>query len=84
MMLQYGVQVFLYAHDHVFTDMIVDGIHYLLPGSAGAPWKFDSSQTGYAHYWPDSGFARVSGGARQRGGRSVSSDGDLLEGLTLP
>ena len=69
MMLQYGVQVFFYAHDHVFTDMVVDGIHYLLPGSAGAPWKFDSSETGYAHYWPDSGYARVSGGAGSRGGR---------------
>jgi len=33
------VQIFFYAHDHVFTDMVVDGIHYTLPGSAGAPWK---------------------------------------------
>jgi predicted phosphodiesterase len=59
MMLKYGVQIFFYGHDHVFTDMTVDDIHYTLPGSAGAPWKFDQSVTGYAHYWPDSGHGRV-------------------------
>jgi hypothetical protein len=59
MMLKYGVQVFFYGHDHVFTDMVVDGIHYTSPGSAGAPWKFDSSLTGYTQYWPDSGHGRV-------------------------
>jgi 3',5'-cyclic AMP phosphodiesterase CpdA len=84
MMLRYGVQVFFYAHDHVFTDMVVDGVHYLLPGSAGAPWKFDSSQTGYTHYWPDSGYARVSVAPESAEVDLVSSDGDVLEGLTLP
>ena len=84
MMLQYGVQVFFYAHDHVFTDMVVDGIHYLLPGSAGAPWKFDSSETGYAHYWPDSGYARVQVAPDRAEVDLVSVDGDVLEGLTLP
>ena len=84
MMLQYGVQVFFYAHDHVFTDMVVDGIHYLLPGSAGAPWKFDSSQTGYAHYWPDSGYARVQVQPDSVQVDMVSIDGEVLEGLTLP
>jgi len=59
MMLKYGVQIFFYGHDHVFTDMVVDDIHYTLPGSAGAPWKFDTSTTGYANYWPDSGYGRV-------------------------
>jgi hypothetical protein len=59
MMLEYGVQVFFYGHDHVFTDMVVDGIHYTLPGSAGAPWKFDTYLTGYTEYWPDSGHGRV-------------------------
>jgi hypothetical protein len=59
LMLRHGVQVFFYAHDHVFTDMVVDGIHYTLAGSAGAPWKFDASLTGYTEYWPDSGFGRV-------------------------
>jgi hypothetical protein len=59
MLLKYGVQIFFYAHDHVFTDMVVDGVHYTMPGSAGAPWKFDSSETGYQTYWPDSGYGRV-------------------------
>jgi 3',5'-cyclic AMP phosphodiesterase CpdA len=59
MMRRYGVQVFFYGHDHVCTDMVVDGIHYTLPGSAGAPWKFVEGETGYQTFWPDSGFARV-------------------------
>ena len=59
LMQQYGVQVFFYGHDHVFTDMVVDGIHYTLPGSAGAPWKFPDTTTGYQEYWTDSGHARV-------------------------
>lgn len=59
MMIQYGVQIFFYGHDHVFVDMEVDGIHYTLPGSAGAPWKFTTGETGYETYWPDSGYARV-------------------------
>ncbi len=59
LMLQYGVQIFFYGHDHVFTDMVVDGIHYTLPGSAGAPWKFTTAETGYQTYWPDSGHALV-------------------------
>ncbi|MEM7355733.1 MAG: metallophosphoesterase, partial [Acidobacteriota bacterium] len=32
LMLEHGVQIFFYGHDHVFTDQIVDGIHYTLPG----------------------------------------------------
>lgn len=59
LMLQWGVQVFFYGHDHVFTDMVVDGIHYTMPGSAGAPWKFVTAETGYVNYWPDSGYGRV-------------------------
>jgi len=59
LMLQHGVQTFFYGHDHVFTDMVVDGVHYSLPGSAGAPWKFLSVETGYTDYFTDSGFARV-------------------------
>ena len=59
LMKTYGVQAFFYGHDHVFTDMVVDGIHYTLPGSCGAPWKFTARETGYEHFWPDSGFARV-------------------------
>lgn len=59
LMLEHGVQIFFYGHDHVFTDMVVDGIHYTLPGSAGAPWKFDAQYTGYQTYWIDSGHGRV-------------------------
>jgi len=59
LMLEHGVQIFFYGHDHVFTDMVVNDIHYTLPGSAGAPWKFTSVETGYSEYWPDSGHARV-------------------------
>jgi hypothetical protein len=39
-MRQYGVQALFYGHDHVFTDIVVDSIHYVCVGSAGAPWKF--------------------------------------------
>jgi 3',5'-cyclic AMP phosphodiesterase CpdA len=59
MMRDYGVQIFFYGHDHVFTDMVVDGIHYSLPGSAGAIWMFTGDETGYDTFWPDSGWARV-------------------------
>jgi hypothetical protein len=59
LMLEHGVQIFFYGHDHVFTNMIVDGIHYMLPGSAGAPWKFETIETGYTTYWTDSGYAAV-------------------------
>lgn len=59
LMRESGVQIFFYGHDHVFTDMVVDDIHYTLPGSAGAPWKFVTSETGYVNYWPESGYGRV-------------------------
>ncbi len=59
LMRKHHVHAFFYGHDHVFTDIVVDGIHYTLPGSCGAPWKFTTAQTGYERYWPDSGFARV-------------------------
>lgn len=78
LMLQYGVQIFFYGHDHVFTDMVVDGIHYTLPGSAGAPWKFDESETGYTHYWTDSGYGRVDVGPDQAQVSLVSTTGQVL------
>ncbi|HXU65103.1 MAG TPA: metallophosphoesterase [Polyangia bacterium] len=84
MMLQYGVQVFFYAHDHVFTDMVVDGIHYALPGSAGAPWKFDDSQTGYTQSWPDSGYARARVTPEKVQVDFVSITGQTLYGFALP
>lgn len=59
LMKKHQVQVFFYGHDHVFVDDIVDGIHYTLPGSCGAPWKFTREETGYERFWPDSGHAQL-------------------------
>ncbi len=59
MMREFGVQIFFFGHDHVFLDEVVDGIHYALPGSCGAPWKFGTEVTGYRSYWPDSGHGRL-------------------------
>ena len=84
LMLQYGAQIFFYAHDHVFTDMVVDGIHYALPGSAGAPWKFDESETGYTQYWTDSGFARVAVSSEDVQVDFMSVTGQRLDGFSLP
>ncbi len=58
-MKQYHVQALFYGHDHVFTDIPVDGIHYVCVGSAGAPWKFDRKITGYEKYWTPFGFILV-------------------------
>lgn len=59
LMKRHGVQIFFYGHDHVFVDDVVDGIHYALPGSCGAPWKFTKEETGYERFWTDSGHARL-------------------------
>ena len=56
LMLDHGVSLFFYGHDHVFTDMVVDGIHYTLTGACGAPWKFDTEETGYTDYDKRSGY----------------------------
>ncbi len=55
----YGVQALFYGHDHVFTDIPVDGIHYVCVGSAGAPWKFTEKETGYKTFWTPSGYTWV-------------------------
>jgi hypothetical protein len=36
LMIDNDVTAFFYGHDHTFFDMVVDGIHYLVPGCAGA------------------------------------------------
>jgi predicted phosphodiesterase len=59
-MREWGAQVFFYGHDHVFVHELVDGVHYALPGSCGAPWKFGTDVTGYRRFWGDSGHARLS------------------------
>ena len=58
-MKEFGVNPLFYGHDHVFTDIPVDGIHYVCVGSAGAPWKFTTEETGYKKYIPDSGYTWV-------------------------
>lgn len=58
-MKEFGVQALFYGHDHVFTDIPVDGIHYVCVGSAGAPWKFPESVTGYKRYWTPSGYTWI-------------------------
>ena len=60
MMQDLGVQIFFHGHDHVFVDQVVDGIHYSMPGSCGAPWKFGRDITAYQRHWADSGHARLS------------------------
>jgi 3',5'-cyclic AMP phosphodiesterase CpdA len=83
LMLQHGVQIFFYGHDHVFTDMVVDGIHYSLPGSAGAPWKFLDVETGYTDYFIDSGFARVEVSPDTVSVDYVSTTGEVLQNYEL-
>ncbi|HTQ02979.1 MAG TPA: metallophosphoesterase [Polyangiaceae bacterium] len=83
LMQEYGVQTFFYGHDHVFTDMLVDDIHYSLPGSAGAIWFFDSSETGYTDYWADSGWARVDVTPDDVHVQFLATTGDLLYDYTL-
>jgi hypothetical protein len=83
LMLQYGVQIFFYGHDHVFTDMVVDGIHYTLPGSAGAPWKFSTLETGYQNYWEDSGHARVHVKPESVNVEFLAMGGALLNSYTI-
>jgi predicted phosphodiesterase len=58
-MREFGVNALFYGHDHVFTDITVDGIHYICVGSAGAPWKFTREETGYEKFLPDSGYTWV-------------------------
>jgi 3',5'-cyclic AMP phosphodiesterase CpdA len=83
MMLKYGVQIFFYGHDHVFTDMVVDGVHYTLPGSAGAPWKFGTVETGYEQYWPDSGHGRVSVSPERVQVDFITLGGELISSYTV-
>ncbi len=80
----YGVQIFFYAHDHVFTDMVVNGVHYTLPGSAGAPWKFTTYETGYEDFWSDSGHARVTVSPDDVNVELVAQGGSVLSSYTLP
>lgn len=83
MMLDHGVQIFFYGHDHVFTDIIVDDIHYALPGSAGAPWKFEGDETGYSTYWTDSGHGLVSVSPESVDVDFVNVEGEVLHSFSV-
>ena len=77
-MREFGVQTFFYGHDHVFVDEVVDDIHYTLPGSCGAPWKFGREITGYRRYWGDSGHARLTVRPDQATVSFVNQAGQIL------
>ena len=84
LMLDYGVQVFFYGHDHVFADMVVDGIHYTTPSNAGAIWTFAGDQTGYTQYWDQSGWAHVDVTPDELKVEFRALGGEQLYGYTLP
>jgi len=83
-MRQYGVQIFFYGHDHVFTDMVVDGIHYTEPGNAGAIWMFSNDMTGYTQSWLEPGFVKVTVRPDSVDVQLINESGELLYGYTLP
>jgi len=83
LMLEHGVRVFFYGHDHVFTDMVVDGVHYTEPGSAGAIWMFTEAETGYAESWLESGWGRVEVGPDAVVVALIATGGRLLLEYTL-
>lgn len=84
LMEQHGARALFYGHDHVFTDMVVGGIHYTLPGSAGAPWKFPGSVTGYERWDERSGFALLHVSAAAVTVDFMDVRGRRFAGYTLP
>jgi hypothetical protein len=87
-MRRYGVQALFYGHDHVFTDMVADGIHYVCVGSAGAPWKFGTAETGYKKFWTPSGFTWVDVGQASVkisfiGISDAAAEGEALHSFTI-
>jgi 3',5'-cyclic AMP phosphodiesterase CpdA len=83
LMIDHGVQIFFYGHDHVFTDMVVDDIHYSMPGSAGAIWFFDQFDTGYEQSWPWSGWGHVDVTSDSVHVQFVKTGGELVYEYTL-
>ena len=84
LMLLYGAQIFFYGHDHVFTDMTVDGIHYSDAGNAGAVWMFDKSITGYTQSWLTYGWTKVTVSPATVNVQFIDKAGDLLYEYALP
>ncbi|MBN2525866.1 MAG: metallophosphoesterase [Deltaproteobacteria bacterium] len=83
LMMDYGVQIFFYGHDHVFTDMVVDNIHYTLPGNAGARWMFYAGETGYEQYWPEWGWTRMDVSPNNVRVQFIQLDGRVLHEYSL-
>lgn len=83
LMRAHGVQIFFYGHDHVFVDDVVDGIHYALPGSFGAPWHFPPAITGYERFWPDSGHARLTVTQREARVEYVNEAGSVFHSFSV-
>jgi hypothetical protein len=83
LMREHGVQVFFYGHDHVFVDDVVDGIHYALPGSFGAPWHFGPQVTGYGRFWSDSGHARLSVSPREARVEYINQAGAVFHAFSV-
>jgi hypothetical protein len=63
--------------------MEVDGIHYVCVGSAGAPWKFGTEETGYGRYSPESGYTFVEVGADSTKVSFVKPDVTGTEGTVV-
>ncbi len=82
-MRKFGVQALFYGHDHVFTDNVVDGIHYTCVGSAGAPWKFGTAETGYETYWTPSGYTFVTAGTDDLTVSFIRPDEHVGEGVAM-
>ena len=82
-MKKHRVQIFFYGHDHVFVDDIVDGIHYALPGSCGAPWKFTKEETGYERFWPDSGHAQLDVTPEKASVSFINLEGEVLHTFSV-
>ena len=83
MMQDLGVQIFFHGHDHVFVDEVVDGVHYTMPGSCGAPWKFGRDITGYRRHWADSGHGRLMVRPDRATVEFVSQAGQVLHEFTV-
>lgn len=84
LMLDTKSTIFFHGHDHVFVDMIVDGLHYSDPGSAGAPWKFEQAETGYEVYWTESGWSRVNVSPDRVHVEFIAAGGTVLHQYFVP
>lgn len=78
LMRTYGVQIFFYGHDHYFTDMVVDGIHYTLPGSAGVMYEAANARIGDTNDFFGSGHGLVTVTPEQVQVDFIGLGGELL------